>query len=592
MKKSLILFFLLGVTLFAPISNYGCTNYLITKGASVDGSTMISYAADSHVLYGELYYWAAGQYPDGTMMDVTEWDTGKYLGKIKQANRTYNVVGNMNEFQVAIGETTYGGRGELQDTTAIIDYGSLIYLTLQRATSAREAIKIMSELVTEYGYYSSGESLSISDANEVWIMEIIGKGTNMVTDKKTKLTANANKGAVWVAMRIPDGYVSGHANQARITTFPKEMKKSLISISSKNLDKIFDPAVEVVYAYDVVSFAKSKGWFTGEEKNFSFSDTYAPVTFSAARFSEIRVWSMFNKVAPGMDKYWDYVKGNIKNDAQFADGTLNPDHYATNRMPLWVKPTNKVALHDMMMFMRDHLENTELDMSKDVGAGPFGIPYRWRPLTWKVDNVTYVNERATATQQTGFSFITQSRSWLPNEIGGIIWWGVDDACATVYMPMYCSITKAPINFERGNGAMMEWSSTSGFWITNMISNLAYTRYNVIQPEVEIIRNGLETKFINQTSATDAEAEKLYGLSKVKAVEYLTKYSSDAGALTFITYQTTYQQLFMKFMDGNIKTKIEGQMNPKVVQPGYGDAYYRKVVEQTGDKLKFIGHDEH
>ncbi len=591
MKKGLV-YMMLSIAVFFPVRQYACTNYLITKGASVDGSTMISYAADSHVLYGELYHWPAAVYPEGSMMDVYEWDTGKYLGKIKQAAKTYNVVGNMNENQVAIGETTYGGRDELVDTTAIVDYGSLIYITLQRATSARDAIRIMSELVTEYGYYSSGESLSISDKNEVWIMEIIGKGTNMITDKKTKQSLNANKGAVWVAMRVPDGYVCGHANQARITTFPKEAKKSMVSISSKNLAKIFDPAVEVVYAYDVVTFAKSKGWFSGEEKNFSFSDTYAPVTFSAARFSEIRVWSMFNKVAPGMEQYWDYVKGNIKNDAQFADGTPNPDHYATNRMPLWIKPTEKVSVHDMMMFMRDHLENTELDMSKDFGAGPFGVPYRWRPLTWKVEGTTYVNERATATQQTGFSFVTQSRSWLPDAVGGIIWWGVDDASATVYMPMYSSITKVPFNFERGNGAMMEWSETSGFWITNMISNLAYTRFNVIQPEVEKIRDGLEKGFLSQIAAVDNDAAKLFDTDKEKAIDYLTRFSCDAGALTFNTYKTAYQLLFMKFMDGNIKTKIEGQQNPKVVQPGYSEDFLRKIVEDTGEKLKFHGTDAH
>ena len=592
MKKKSILLFVLGLIMLSPISDYACTNYLITKGASVDGSTLISYAADSHVLYGELYHWAAGEYPAGTMMDVTEWDTGKFLGVIKQAARTYNVVGNMNENQVAIGETTYGGRPELQDTTGIIDYGSLIYLTLQRATSARDAIRIMSELVTEYGYYSSGESLSISDKNEVWIMEIIGKGTNMVINKKTKQLVNASKGAVWVAMLIPDGYVSGHANQARITTFPQEKKGSKNTISSKNLDKIFDPAVEVVYAFDVVKFAIEKGLYKGEEKDFSFSDTYAPVTFGGARFCEIRVWTMFNKVSPGMDKYWEYAKGNVKHEEKFEEGSLNPNNYATNRMPWWVKPAKKVSVHDMMMFMRDYLQGTELDMTKDFGAGPYGMPYRWRPLTWKVDGITYVNERATVTQQTGFSFVTQSRSWLPNEVGGIIWWGVDDANATVYMPMYSSITKVPFNFERGNGAMMEWSATSGFWITNMISNLAYTRFSLIQPDVEIVRNGLENGFINQIASTDVEALKLHHESKEKAVAYLTKFSGDAGALTFNTYQTAYQNLFMKYMDGNVKYKVEGQQNPKVEQPGYSEPFLRKIAEDTGDKLKQLGHDEH
>jgi len=591
MKKVLMLFFAFGIIIMAPISNYACTNYLITKGASADGSTMISYAADSHVLYGELYHWAAGEYPAGTMMDVTEWDTGKYLGVIKQAARTYNVVGNMNENQVAIGETTYGGRPELVDTTGIIDYGSLIYLSLQRATSARDAIRIMSELVTEYGYYSSGESFSISDKNEVWIMEIIGKGTKMVVDKKTNQSINANKGAVWVAMRIPDGYVSGHANQARIMTFAQE-KDSKTSISSKKLNKIFDPAIEVVYAYDVVMFAIEKGWYKGEEKNFSFSDTYAPVTFGGARFCEIRVWTMFNKVTPGMDKYWDYAKGDIKHETQFDNGLVNPNSYATNRMPLWVKPDKKVAVHDMMMFMRDYLQGTELDMSKDFGAGPYGMPYRWRPLTWKIDGITYVNERATVTQQTGFSFVAQSRSWLPDEVGGIIWWGVDDANACVYMPMYTSITKVPFNYERGNGAMMEWSATSGFWITNMISNLAYTRFSIIQPDVERVRDGLEKGFIAQIAATDTKALALRNESKEKAVAFLTDFSGNAGVLTFNTYQTAYQNLFMKYMDGNVKYKVEGKQNPKVEQPGYSEPFLRKIVEETGEKLIQKGHDEH
>ena len=442
MKKNLFLFAVLLLFLAAPAISMACTNYLVTKGASVDGSTMITYAADSHVLYGELYHWNAGEHPEGTMIDVYEWDTGKYLGKIKQAPRTYNVVGNMNEYQVAIGETTFGGREELVDTTGIVDYGSLIYLTLQRSRSAREAIKVMAELVAEYGYYSSGESFSIADKDEVWFMELVGKGTG-------------NKGALWVALRIPDGYVSGHANQARITTFPLENKKT--SISSKHLDKIFEPAIEVVYAEDVISFAREKGWYVGKDKNFSFSDTYAPVSFGGARFCEIRVWTMFNQVSTGMENHWEYVKGNIEHAEKFEDGTENPNKYATNRMPLWIKPEKKVSNHDLMMYMRDYLQGTELDMSSDFGAGPHGLPYRWRPLTWKVDGTTYVNERATATQQTGFSFISQSRSWLPDAIGGIIWWGVDDANTSVYMPMYSSITKVPHNFERGNGAMMKWS---------------------------------------------------------------------------------------------------------------------------------------
>ena len=581
--KIRIIGLILALTFMITNSSIACTNYLITKGASTDGSTMISYAADSHILYGELYHWPAATYPIGTMLDVYEWDTGKYLGKIEQALKTYNVVGNMNENQVAIGETTYGGRGELgSQAGAIMDYGSLIYVTLQRAESARDAIKIMTTLVADYGYYSSGESFSIADENEVWILEMIGKG-------------EGEKGAVWVARLIPDGYVSGHANHARIETFPLSDKKN--SISYSQIDKIDDVNIDVVYADDVITFARDKKWYTGEDKNFSFSETYAPVDFGGARFCEIRVWSMFNKVAPGMDEYWDYAKGIIEHNDKFDDGTPNPNHYATNRMPLWVKPTNKVSVHDMMNFMRDHLENTELDMSKDVGAGAFSNPYRWRPLTWKVDDVSYCNERATATQQTGFSFVTQSRSWLPDGIGGIIWWGVDDASGTVYMPMYTSITKIPYNFSVGNGSMMEWSNKSGFWVFNQVQNFAYTRYSYIHPEIEKLQNDFETGFIAITPAIDAGASTLFKTDKDAAIAYLTDYSNGVGANVFETWRRLYQYLFVKYMDGNIKTKQEVPEGykyyaPKVNQPGYGDDKYRIIIEETGDQFKVVGGTGH
>ena len=545
-----------------------CTNYIVTKGASADGSVMFSYAADSHLLYGELYHWPAGQWAEGTMMDVYEWDTGKWLGKIKQAPVTYNVVGNSNEHQVGIGETTYGGRSELHhQDDATVDYGSLIYLALQRSKTAREAIKVMTSLVAEYGYYSEGESFSITDKNEAWILEMIGKG-------------QGKKGAVWVALRIPDGYVSGHANQARITTFPLADGKK--SITFKDIDKIVNKDVECVYADDVITFARDKGWYDGKDKKFSFSDTYAPVDFGGARFCEIRVWTMFNKVADGMDQYWNYAKGDIDYDKKTG--------YATNRMPLWVKPNHKITLHEMMNFMRDHLEGTELDMSNDIGAGPYHMPYRWRPLTWKVDGVSYCNERATATQQTGFSFIVQSRNWLPDAIGGIIWWGVDDASGTVYMPMYGSITKVPENFAVGNGSMMEWSETSGFWIFNQMQNFAYTRYDAIHPEIEKVQQKMEEDFIEFTPAVDHGAKELYAQNPEKAVAYLTNYSSYAGEHTFKTWKNLYHHLFMKYMDGNIKTPKEVPANYKYVspnlnQPGYGEEWYRLIIEKTGDQFK-------
>lgn len=569
-KKLFVLMAAFGLSIATINQATACTNYLITKGASTDGSTMISYAADSHVLFGELYHWPAATWADDALLDIYEWDTGKFLGVIKQAKQTYNVVGNMNEYQVAIGETTYGGREELSDPKAIMDYGSLIYIALQRSKSAREAIKIIADLMSEYGYYSSGESFSISDANEVWIMEMISKGT-------------IEKGAVWVARMIPDGYVSGHANHARIETFPAADGK--ISITSKELDKIFNTSVTTVYAYDVIDFARKMKWYTGKDKNFSFSETYAPVDFGGARFCEIRVWSMFDQVTDDMSKYWEYVKGNIIHGENLANGDKNVDGYATNRMPLWVKPNRKISVQDMMHFMRNHLEGTELDMAKDAGAGPFEAPYRWRPMTYEIDGATYCHERVTATQQTGFSFIAQSRSWLPNEIGGIFWFGVDDASSSVYIPMYSSITKAPRTFERGNGAMMVWSDDAAFWIFNQVTNYAYTRYNAIHPEIAEKQKMFEDGFVALTPEIDKRAQVLFEKNPKAAVEYLTNYScTEADKVTY-AWKDFYQYLFMKYMDGNVKTADPGQQNPKVKQPEYSKEFLKMIVTDHGDKIK-------
>ena len=428
-----------------------CTNILVTKGASTDGSTFVSYAADSHDLYGELYYWPGQDWAPGSMLTVKEWDTGKYMGQIAQASRTYTVIGNMNEHQVTIGETTYGGRPELVDTTAIIDYGSLIYIALQRARNAREAIQVMTSLVDEYGYYSSGESFSIADAEEAWIMEMIGKGPG-------------NTGAVWVAVKIPDGYVSAHANQARITTFTLEDEKT--SISSRNINKLFNPSIEVVYSQDVISFAREKGYFDGKNKDFSFADAYAPLDYSAIRFCEARVWSAFRLMNPEMDKYQSFILGE-----------------STERMPLFIKPAKPVSVRDVMSIMRDHFEDTPLALTDDPGAGPYGVPYRWRPLTWEVDGETYFNERAIATQQTGFSFVAQMRSWLPNPIGGIFWFGVDDANSTVYVPMYIGMNSIPENFAVGNGNLLEFSWNSAFWVFNWVANQAYHRYSFMIEDI-------------------------------------------------------------------------------------------------------------
>ena len=504
MRKIYLILALLTIAGIAKVT--ACTNFLLTRGATKDGSTMVTYSADSHVLYGELYHWPAGTWPAGTMMDIYEWDTGKYMGKIAQAAQTYNVVGNMNEHQLAIGETTFGGRPELEKQSgAIMDYGSLIYTTLQRAKTAREAIVVMTDLVAQYGYASSGESFSIIDPNEVWILEMIGKG-------------GGEKGAVWVARMVPDGYVCAHANQARITTFPMSGKTS---ISSDKMKKIYDKEVTTVYSKDVIAFAKQKGFYPQDGKNadFSFSDTYAPVDFSGARACEIRVWAFFNAVNPDMAQYWDYAKGKIERDAK---------GYATNRMPLWVKPSHKLDVLEVMNFMRDHLEGTELDMSKDPGAGPYECPYRWRPMGYTVDGKEYVHERATATQQTGFTFVAQCRSWLPNAVGGIIWFGVDDAASTVYFPMYSCSTRVPHSFAEGNGSMMEFTNEAAFWVFNQVTNLAYTRYNAIHPEIRAKQKALETQYVEYVKLIDTGAADMYTKDPEGTVKFLTDFSCNTG----------------------------------------------------------------
>ncbi len=524
-------FALVAGTIFTPLK--ACTNFLITKGASADGSTMITYAADSHVLYGELYYTPAALHQPGEMLDIYEWDTGKYLGQIKQVEKTYSVVGNMNEYQVSIGETTYGGRHELVDSTAIMDYGSMMYIALQRAKTAREAIKVMTDLVAEYGYYSEGESMSVADPNEVWIFEIIGKGPG-------------NKGAIWVARRIPDGYVCAHANQARIRQFPLHDKENCL------------------YAPDVISFAREKGYFSGKDEEFSFADTYAPIDYGALRFCEARVWSMFRRAAPSQNLSMDYVKG-IK---------------GAEPMPLWIKPDKKLSVHDVMELMRDHFEGSDFDMTKDVGAGPYALPYRWRPLTWKVDGVTYCNERATSTQQTGFSFVAQARSWLPAPIGGVLWFGVDDTYSTVYTPMYCGIREVPKSFAVGTGSFSEFSWESAFWVFNFVSNYAYSRYSDMIQDIQKVQRELEGNFMSNQPEIDKAALALYNNSPQLARDYLTQYSVAQGETVTKRWKKLGEFLIYKYLDGNMKNELG-----KVTHPGYPESWYRRIVDETGDHFK-------
>ncbi|MBM4176524.1 MAG: dipeptidase [Ignavibacteria bacterium] len=524
---SLILFL---VNMNAELS--ACTNLLVTKGASKDGSTMITYTADSFNLYGELCYFPAAKYPQGTMLDIYEWDTGKYLGKIKQAVETYNVVGNMNEYQVVIGETTFGGRSELADPLGIMDYGNLIYVALQRAKTAREAIQLMAELVSEYGYYSSGESFSIADPNEVWIMEMIGKGPG-------------NKGAVWVAVKIPDGYVSAHANQARITQF-----------------SLNDPQ-NVLYAKDVISFAREKGYFSGKDSEFDFSEAYAPLDFGAVRFCDARVWSLFRRVNSSAEKFISYIRGE------------NSD-----RMPLYIKPESKISIEDVMRLMRDHYEGTELDMTTGVAAGTYSMPYRWRPLIWDYNGETYFNERPISTPQTGFSFISQSRSWLPREVGGLLWFGVDDTYMTVYVPLYSSITKMPPNFKQGIGSLSKFTWDAAFWVFNFVSNFVYPRYSLMVGDVIKVQNELEGIFLSKQEEIENKAISLSKISKRDAIEFLNNYSLEVAEVTVKRWKELGEFLILKYMDGVVKDEF---FRPKNV--GYPTEFKKLMVEVDGTKIK-------
>ncbi|MDD4645112.1 MAG: C69 family dipeptidase [Bacteroidales bacterium] len=545
MKK--ITFIFLFLLALGVSSSIACTNFLVTRGASADGSVMISYAADSHVLYGELYHRPAADWPAGTMVDVNEWDTGKYLGKIPQVAHTYSVIGNMNEYQVSIGETTYGGREELVNPSGIMDYGSLMYMSLQRSKTARQAIETIVSLCEQYGYYSSGESMSVADQNEVWIFEIIGKGPGQ-------------KGILYVARKVPDGYVCAHANQARIKTFPMN-----------------DPE-NCLYAKDVITFAREKGWFTGKDADFSFRDTYAPLNFSELRGCEARVYSFFNHVAKGMDQYIDYAMG----------------FDSRKPMPLWIKPDRKLTAQDLMGYMGDHYEGTPMDMTKDLGAGAFECPYRWRPMNYEVDGQKYLNERAIATQQTGFSFIAQSRSWLPNPIGGIFWFGVDDAATTQYVPMYCGMLSVPKNFAEGNGDMLKYSETSAFWVFNRVSNMCYLRYNYMAKDVAKVQKELTDKFALYTPAIDKAAELLLAKDEELARQFLTDYSCQQADMTFNRWKELSEYLLVKYIDGNIKKEKDGKFldNGTGVslmpdQPGYSEAWKRMVKENAGERLKVV-----
>ncbi|MDE6581929.1 MAG: C69 family dipeptidase [Duncaniella sp.] len=518
-----------------------CTSLIAGKDATTDGSVMVTYAADSHTLYGELYNRPGGTHAPGEMRKIYEWDTNKYLGEIPEVPVTYTTIGNMNEHGLTISESTWGGRPELADTTGLIDYGSLIYITLERARTAREAIKIMTDLVKDYGYHSEGESFSIADADEAWIMELIGKG-------------GKEKGAVWVARRVPDDCISGHANHSRIHQFPLDDKENCL------------------YSPDVIDFARRQGYFDGKDEDFSFSSAYAVLDKVATRGCDGRVWSFYNKFTPGMERYLPWVLQ--------AEGEV---------LPLWVKPGRKVSVDDMKWMMRDHFEGTPMDMTQDIGAGPYKVPYRWRPMTFKVDGKEYLNERAIATQQTGFSFVSQMNASHPDLMRGILWFGVDDANTCVYVPVYSCVTEVPHEFAHGNGDMLNLSWDSAFWVNNYVANQAYNRYSQMIDDIRRVQVAQEDTLSSEVKMLLAEVP---ALETEAARSLLNDHTKIASRRYVKAYRNLGDYLLVKYLDGNIKKEKDGkwELTPEGLPvypdfPGYDEEYYRNIARTTGDHLR-------
>lgn len=533
MKKLILIL----AALNAVTAAMACTSLIAGKKATADGSVIVTYNADAYVLYGELYHTEAADHKKGEMLKVYEWDTNEYRGEIEQVEHTYATVGNINEHQLCIVESTWDNRKELQDTTAIIDYGSLIYITLQRARTAREAIGVMTSLVEKYGYYSGGESFTIADPNEVWIMEMVSKGMK-------------EKGVVWVAIRIPDDCIAAHANQSRIHHIP------------------FDDKDNCLYSPDVVSFARKMGYFEGKDNDFSFSKAYAQSDYLSYRGCDGRVWAYYNRFSSGMDKYLPFV---IE-----AQGET---------LPLYVKPDKQLSVRDIQNMMRDHYDNTPMDMRKEPGRGSWDSPVRYAPLTWKVDSVEYMHERPIATQQTGFTLVAQLRSWLPDAIGGVLWFGVDDSSLSVYNPIYCCLDKVPECFRKGNGDMLHFSWTSAFWINNWVANQVYARYSLLYPDVKRVQTEIEDGYEANQPLIEAQALRLYEDNPAKAVRLLSDYSNLSAEHATARYKKLGEYLLMKYMDGRMKNEDNGQFAKtpagypaSPASPGYNEEYYRKVVE--------------
>lgn len=526
------------------INALACTNFIVGKKASADGSVMCTYSADDYGMFLGLCHYPAGKHAKGEMLQIYDWDTKEYHGQIPQAAETYNVIGNINEYQVTIGETTFGGREEMVDTTGILDYGSLIYIALQRSKTAREAISVMTRLVETYGFCSEGETFTICDPNEAWIMEMMGKGPG-------------SKGVVWVAVRIPDDAICAHANQSRIRTFDQKDKKN------------------VMFSKDCIKFARSKGWFTGKNKDFSFCDVYAAPTFSGRRACEARVWSFFNRFGD-MDKYLPYVEGKVK-DAE--------------PMPLWIVPNKKVSLQDLEASMRDHYEGTPFDLGNDLGQGVWEMPYRPTPLSFKVDGKAYFNERPVSTQQTAFSYVSQMRSWLPRQIGGVLWFGNDDGNMVAYTPIYCGNTVQPECYNTPGADAVTFSDKNAFWVCNWVSNMVYPRYSQMFPSLKEVRDSLDNSYIANQGEIEKQALKLYGESEQKAVDYLTDYSNTQAQQMLARWKELAIYLIVKYNDMAVKPTKDGKFlrtktgnGATVKRTGFPEKVARALVKQTGDRF--------
>lgn len=544
MNISLLKYAAVAAAIAAVPDAEACTSLIAAAGATNDGSTMITYAADSHTLYGELYHQPAADHPAGSMRTVTDWDSGRHRGEIPEVPHTYATIGNMNEHGLTIAESTWGGRPELEGS-GLIDYGSLIYITLQRARTAREAIDVMTGLVRDYGYGSEGESFSIADPDEVWIMEMIGKG-------------KADKGAVWVARRVPDGHISGHANHARIHRFPQNEPETTI------------------YSPDVIDFARKQGYYKGKDADFDFSRAYAITDVGATRGCDGRVWSYFRRFAPAADSLDRYLPWVMESEGEV--------------LPLWVKPEKPLSANDLKWMMRDHFEGTPLDMATDIGAGPFDVPYRWRPMEFKVDSATYTHERAIATQQTGFSFVASMNAGRPEAMRGILWFGVDDANTCVYIPVFSSTQEPPYELAHGNGDLLDLSWDAMFWVNNYVANQAYNRYSQMIPDIRRVQQGYE-KTLEDVVAEAATT--LKGMPYAEARERLGRLTDMSAAAVTKDYKRLGDYLFVKFLDGNIKKETSPGHFARTatgmpVQPefgGYNERYFRSIVKETGDRYK-------